>query len=167
MRKWIILVAVTLSLGWLWAQVVMADGTGPEQGHLHSILHYRAADGGRQVVSPSTPLPTHERGPSVATNSTSCVQCSTSGDGGLLSLTAGQTIILSVVDQSGSPVRFSNTTPCGSFAAGTGMMLQPGAYQWLVQSAPDGGSDVSYSCCAQTATSSPAGPWLCASPDLR
>jgi hypothetical protein len=110
----------------------------------------------------------HELGPKVVTNTTTCVLCSTSGDGGTLAVTAGSNVVLSVVDQSGSPVRFANGTPCVDFGpTGVGMMLAPGAYQWEVSTAPDGGTSTFYSCCAQTATASPSGPWICVATDSR
>ncbi len=101
-----------------------------------------------------------------AVNDTACVLCSTVGDGGVLPQTAGTAYELSVIDSSGSPVRIANGRACVDFAAtGVGQMLPANAvlHQTAVK-APDGGVATYYTCCAQTATATPSGPWLCASP---
>ena len=66
--------------------------------------------------------------------------------------------VLSAVDQNFSPIQVANTTACVAFGAGgIGEMLQPGAaFPQVGTITPDGGTSGYYTCCAQTATASPA-----------
>ena len=114
--------------------------------------------------------PTSSTGFRHTTTSAICVLCGAAGDGGTLTLTIGGRYAFGVVDQSGSPVSVANGAACLAFGgAGVGEMIQPGTvFDWVVKPPPtgglDGGTTTYYTCCAQTATASPVGPYLCATP---
>ena len=122
-------------------------------------------DGGASTAVSGT-LPVHEQGYKSTVNSTVCVLCSTVGDGGVLAATASSRYVLQVVDQNGSPVQVANGLPCVGFGTtGTGEMIPANIPEdWIPAASPDGSVAVQYTCCAQTATSSPAGPFLCLTP---
>lgn len=116
-----------------------------------------ATDGGGYVPNTSYAGPW-------ATAAGSCVLCSTPGDGGTLTTAVGTRYLVSVVDSNGSPATATENGPCVAYAsAGLTISANSGVPYRGPSNSADGGAPY-LTCCAQTATESPAGPYLCASP---
>lgn len=93
-----------------------------------------------------------------------CVLCGTSGDGGTITTAVGTRYVVRVVDSNGSPATATENGPCIAYGS-AGMTIPANAAAGYAgpTSTADGGAPY-LTCCAQTETASPAGPWLCATP---
>lgn len=141
-------------------RTIAADSTiyvGRGPGQSAAKLAGTMVDGGFSIS-------THERGYQPTVGSGACVLCSVYGDGGTITVTPGQLYAAKAVDQNGSPVTFAESAACGAFAS-AGNTMQAGGTEYYVGGAAFSDGGLPYlTCCAQTATASPAGPYLCVTP---
>ena len=142
--------------------VALPDAALPIQGSVNATLMV-----GGTAASTTNPSPQHESGYALTKNGCQCTLCGTGaydGGGVISGLTIGARYVEKVVDQNGSPVRVAEGASCGSFG-GTGEMKMAGSTMDLSPTTgPDAGTTTYQTCCAQTATASPAGPYYCVCP---